>query len=60
MSPLGQYYNLKEAARLVNRSTSTLKMRIQPGHLKAQKESKTWFIHLSELKEKYQEAFGAE
>lgn len=57
MSPLGQYYPISEASVITKRSTSTLRNQIQAGRIKARKIGDQWFIHLSELKNKYPEAF---
>ena len=58
MSPLGQYYPLSEAAKLVDRSPQTLLVRIKLQSLKAKKVGTLWFVHLSELKNKYPDAFN--
>jgi len=53
MSPLHHHFTLSEAAQLVGRSPTTLRVLIFRKKLRATKVGSTWFIHRRELYRKY-------
>lgn len=58
MNPLDEVLSLEQAARLLNRSPSTLRHQAKAGHLDARRVGRTWLTTRSELRRYRQAQLG--